>query len=113
MIHTLHEPFTDATARFYAHHGHKAAIVAISRTQLAKAPSGLAVSAVIANPIDVGSWPLRRRKDDYLLWIGRVTAEKGPHRAIDAARRAGRRLVLAADSAGAGGVLRGGGPAEA
>lgn len=95
ILHTLHGAFTDATARFYAHHGHKAAIVAISRTQLAKAPPGLAVSAVIPNPIAVGSWPLRRRKDDYLLWIGRVAADKGPHRAIDAARRAGRRLVLA------------------
>ena len=95
LLHTLHGPFTDATARFYARHGHKAAIVAISQAQLAKAPSSLAVSAVIPNPIDVGIWPLRRHKDDYLLWIGRMTAEKGPHRAIDAARRAGRRLVLA------------------
>jgi len=95
VLHTLHGPFTDDTSRFYARHGHKAAIVAISRGQLAKAPAGLTVSAVIPNPIDVGSWPLCRRKDDYLLWIGRMAADKGPHRAIDAARRAGRRLVLA------------------
>lgn len=95
VLHTLHGPFTADTSRFYARHAHKAAIVAISRWQLAKAPRGLGVSAVIPNPIDLGSWPLRRCKEDYLLWIGRMTADKGPHRAIDAARRAGRRLVLA------------------
>jgi len=95
VLHTLHGPFTEATARFYARHGHKAAIVAISRAQLAKAPPEFAVSAVIPNPIAVADWPLRRHKDDYLLWIGRMTAEKGAHRAIDAARRAGLRLVLA------------------
>lgn len=95
VVHTVHGPFSDAIARFYARHGRKAAIVAISRTQLAEAPPGLAVRAVIPNPIAVESWPLRRHKEDYLLWIGRLTADKGPHRAIDAARRAGRRLVLA------------------
>lgn len=95
VLHTLHGPFTEDASRFYARHGHKAAIVSISQTQLAEAPPELAVSEVIPNPIDVGSWPLRRRKDDYLLWIGRMAADKGPHRAIRAARRAGRRLVLA------------------
>ena len=95
VLHTLHGPFTDDISRFYARHGHKASIVAISQTQLAKAPGELAVRAVIPNPIDVASWPLQCRKDDYLLWIGRMTADKGPHRAIEVAQRAGRRLVLA------------------
>ncbi len=49
----------------------------------------------IPNPIDLQDWPLREHKDDYLLWIGRMTAEKGPHRAIAAARAAGVPLVLA------------------
>jgi glycosyltransferase involved in cell wall biosynthesis len=95
VVHTVHGPFTDDIARFYARHGQKAAIIAISRSQLAEAPPELAVRAVIPNPIAVESWPLRSHKEDYLLWIGRVAADKGPHRAIDAARRAGRRLVLA------------------
>jgi len=43
----------------------------------------------------VAAWPLREHKDDYLLWIGRMTAEKGPHRAIAAARAAGVPLVMA------------------
>jgi glycosyltransferase involved in cell wall biosynthesis len=43
----------------------------------------------------VQGWPMRERKEDYLLWVGRMTAEKGPHRAIAAARAAGVPLVMA------------------
>lgn len=96
LVHTLHGQFTPSTRSFYARHGHKAGLVAISRAQLA---SSLAlarlVAPIIPNPIDVRSWPLREVKDDYLLWVGRMTADKGPHRAIVAARAAGVPLVLA------------------
>jgi glycosyltransferase involved in cell wall biosynthesis len=95
FVHTLHGQFTVSTAAFYARHGHKAALVGISEAQLASAPAGLRPVGAIPNPIDVRAWPLRERKDDYLLWIGRMTAEKGPHRAIAAARAAGVPLVLA------------------
>jgi glycosyltransferase involved in cell wall biosynthesis len=49
----------------------------------------------IPNPLDVAAWPLQEQKDDYLLWIGRMTPEKGPHRAIAAAQAANVPLVLA------------------
>ena len=49
----------------------------------------------IPNPIDLRAWPLQERKGDYLLWIGRMTPEKGPHRAIAAARAVDAPLVLA------------------
>jgi glycosyltransferase involved in cell wall biosynthesis len=95
LVHTLHGQFTAATAAFYDRHGHKAVLVGISRAQLSSAPTGLEPVGAIPNPIDVQAWPLREHKDDYLLWIGRMTAEKGPHRAIAAARAAGVPLVLA------------------
>ncbi len=95
VVHTLHGPFTASTAAFYAHHGHKAALVGISRSQLASAPAGLQAIAAIPNPIDLDIWPLWEAKSDYLLWIGRMTAVKGPHRAIAAARIAGVPLILA------------------
>jgi glycosyltransferase involved in cell wall biosynthesis len=95
IVHTLHGQFTASTAAFYARHGHKAALVGISRAQLESAPTGLHPIGAIPNPIDVRAWPLREHKDDYLLWIGRMTVEKGPHRAIAAARIADVPLVLA------------------
>jgi glycosyltransferase involved in cell wall biosynthesis len=95
LVHTVHGPFTAETAAFYARHGHKATLVGISRAQLASAPAGLGLIASIPNPIDVRAWPLQERKDDYLLWIGRMTPEKGPHRAIRAAAAVDAPLVLA------------------
>ncbi|MHB8659898.1 MAG: glycosyltransferase family 4 protein [Solirubrobacteraceae bacterium] len=95
LVHTLHGPFTPETAAFYARHGHKAALVGISRAQLASAPPGLSPIGWIPNPIDLRAWPLQERKGDYLLWVGRMTPEKGPHRAIAAARAVDAPLVLA------------------
>ena len=95
LVHTLHGQFTSATSAFYARHASKATVVAISRAQRATAPGDLGGVAVIPNPIDVASWPLQEHKQDYLLWIGRMTEEKGPHRAIAAARLADVPLVLA------------------
>lgn len=95
LVHTLHGPFTAATGAFYARHGHKAALVGISQAQLDDAPAGLRAIAVIPNPIATWEWPLHEKKDDFLLWVGRMTPGKGPHRAIDVARRADRPLILA------------------
>jgi glycosyltransferase involved in cell wall biosynthesis len=61
LVHTLHGQFTPSTSAFYARHGYKAALVGISRAQLAStvAPAGLDAVGAIPNPIDVRSWPLR------------------------------------------------------
>jgi glycosyltransferase involved in cell wall biosynthesis len=95
IVHTLHGQFTASTSAFYRHHAGKAALVGISRAQLASAPPGIGPVLAIPNPLDVAAWPLVERKEDYLLWIGRMTPEKGPHRAIAAAHAAGVPLVLA------------------
>lgn len=95
LVHTLHGPFTPDQCDFFAEHGPKARLVAISAAQLAQAPVPLRNSAVLPNPIIVGDWPFHRKKDGYLLWVGRMSPDKGPHRAIEAARLAGRKLILA------------------
>jgi glycosyltransferase involved in cell wall biosynthesis len=95
LVHTLHGPFTADTAAFYSRHGHKATLVGISHAQLMSAPPELGAIDSIPNPIDLRAWPLQERKGDYLLWIGRMTPEKGPHRAIAAARAVDVPLVLA------------------
>jgi glycosyltransferase involved in cell wall biosynthesis len=95
LVHTLHGPFTDDARRFYAEHGAKACIVAISQAQLDHAPPEMGGGRVVPNPIDCAEWPFRAEKDDFLLWIGRMSPDKGPHRAIVAAREAGAPLVLA------------------
>jgi glycosyltransferase involved in cell wall biosynthesis len=95
VIHTLHGPFTEQTTAFYRRHGHKAAAVALSRYQADQAPDELDVVEVIGNPMVVDDFPFREEKEGYLLWIGRLDHDKGPNRAIAAARDAGMPLVLA------------------
>jgi glycosyltransferase involved in cell wall biosynthesis len=96
VVHTVHGVFDRHTAPFYRRHGRKAMLVALSRTQAQSAPAGVRIAGVVPNPIMVDRWPLRTHKEDYLLWIGRMDPVKGAHRAIEAARLAGRTLVLAA-----------------
>jgi glycosyltransferase involved in cell wall biosynthesis len=95
LVHTLHGPFTDDACRFYAEHGHKACIVGISQAQLDSGPAEMGGGRVVHNPIDTSEWPFRAEKDEYTLWIGRMSPDKGPHRAIAAAREAGVPLLLA------------------
>lgn len=95
LVHTLHGPFTEDACRFYAEHGHKACIVAISRSQLDAAPPEMGGGRVVHNPIETSEWPFQTDKEPFVLWIGRMSPDKGPHRAIVAAREAGVPLVLA------------------
>lgn len=51
--------------------------------------------APIHHGIDVASYPFSERPEGYLLFLGRVAPEKGAHVAVEVARRARRRLVIA------------------
>src|SRR4051812_25774772 len=53
------------------------------------------VVSVVRNGIPVNESPFEPEKQDYLLWMGRVCEEKGPHLAIEVAQRTGLPLVLA------------------
>lgn len=51
---------------------------------------------VIYNAIDVKSYPFNdSAREPFLLFLSRISHEKGPHIAIEVARRTGRRLVIA------------------
>jgi glycosyltransferase involved in cell wall biosynthesis len=52
-------------------------------------------AGVAYNGIDVDSFPFQAEKGGYLLFLSRMSEEKGPHLAIEVARRTGRRLVMA------------------
>jgi len=69
----------------------------ISSSQRNGMPSvrGGTFAGVAYNGIDVESFPFQTDKDDYLLFLSRMSEEKGPQLAIEAARRTGRRLVMA------------------
>jgi glycosyltransferase involved in cell wall biosynthesis len=57
--------------------------------------SGGTFSGVAHNGIDVSTFPFQSEKGDHLLFLSRISPEKGPHLAVDVAKRTGRRLVMA------------------
>ena len=96
LVHTLHGPFEPDAFRFYSCHGAKAQLVAISAAQRESAPEHLRDGiAVVPNPLDVDACPFSEAAGEYLLWVGRMNDDKGPQRAIAAARAAGLPLVVA------------------
>jgi glycosyltransferase involved in cell wall biosynthesis len=95
LVQTLHAPFSDDTFAFYKRHGRKGQAIAISRYQAREAPPQLRIVDVVYNPIVVDDFPFVEEKSPYLLWVGRMNDDKGPQRAIAAARQAGVPLVLA------------------
>ena len=49
----------------------------------------------IPNAIDVEHMPFEAQKDDFFLFIGRMSSDKGAHSAIEVARRLDARLIMA------------------
>jgi glycosyltransferase involved in cell wall biosynthesis len=91
---TLHGPALGPNGCYFETLGTSVDVVAISAAQQRLNPR-LNWAGVVHNGIDVASFPYVERKDDYLLWLGRFSPDKGAHIAIDAAREVGRGIVLA------------------
>jgi glycosyltransferase involved in cell wall biosynthesis len=68
--------------------------VAISHAQQSRIPE-VNVVDVIHYGIDLEALEFCPSKSDYLLFLGRLHVSKGPHIAIDVAKRMGLRLILA------------------
>ena len=94
VLHTVHySPTPDEIAVW--HRYPEAPFVALSQVQ-ADRLTGFHVAAVIPHGLDLTQFPYRAMPDDYLLFLGRFTEGKGVVQAIEAARRVGLRLLLAA-----------------
>ena len=73
----------------------EAPFVAISQEQ-ARLLDGLNIAGIVPHGIDAERFTFSDTPEDYLLFLGRFTPGKGPVQAIEVARRAGLRLLLAA-----------------
>jgi glycosyltransferase involved in cell wall biosynthesis len=94
VVTTNHRPFTpDARALYRALKG-RVPIVAISHHHASTA-SDLPIARVIHHGIDVDRYPLGPGGDD-LVFIGRMSPDKGVRQAIDIAQRTGLPLSIAA-----------------
>ena len=61
---------------------------------------GVPVCGVVYNSIDHARYEFNDSPDDYLLYLSRLNKEKGVLTAIEVARAAGQKLIVAGNSAG-------------
>jgi glycosyltransferase involved in cell wall biosynthesis len=96
---TNHGPFDEILNDLYRAIADKVPIIAISHDQASRA-RGFEVATVIHHGIDLDSFTMGDGSGDeygpYVLFLGRMSPEKGARRAILAAREAGVRLLIAA-----------------
>jgi glycosyltransferase involved in cell wall biosynthesis len=95
VVTTAHGALTRALVQLYARVAPHVAVVAISQHQRSCAPE-VPVSAVIHHGLDLTDVPVGRGDGGYVAFLGRMSPDKGVHHAIEIARRAGRRLMIAA-----------------
>jgi glycosyltransferase involved in cell wall biosynthesis len=94
VLQTLHYAPSAPEIRLWARYP-EAPFVAISAEQ-ARLLEGLNVVGTVLHGIDTDRFAFRAKPDDYLLFLGRFTEGKGVLQAIEVARNAGMRLILAA-----------------
>ncbi|MEO6652474.1 MAG: glycosyltransferase [Ilumatobacteraceae bacterium] len=97
IVHTLHTPPTpwlESAHRIGRRRRRRhSRTVSVSNDNAARW-NGI-VDRVIHNGIDVDSWQTGDGGGGYAFWSGRLVPEKGAHLAIEAARRAGVKLIVA------------------
>ena len=95
MITTLHTPPTPwLESAVQVGPAPATRFVAVSRFTAAQWRPLLGTVDVVANGVDCDHWTAGPGGPD-LVWSGRMVPEKAPHLAVEAARLAGRRIVLA------------------
>ena len=94
VVTTNHGPFTDETRPIWSAITQHASLICISHSQ-ARASGNVPVSAVIHHGIDLDVHQPGPGGGDYLMFIGRMSADKGVHHAVRIAREAGLPLVMA------------------
>lgn len=92
MVTTIHGFSSEAIVPVYQRYNDSNSYVAISD---ANRHPRLRYAATIHHGINADDFAFREVAEEYLLFFGRIHPDKGTETAIEVARRAGRRLVIA------------------
>lgn len=96
IVVTNHGPFNQDLADLYGRISPRIPVIAISHDQANRAPADLRIAAVIHHGLLLDRYPLGRGVGDYVLFLGRMSPDKGVDVAIRATKRAGVPLRIAA-----------------
>ncbi|MFL5932197.1 MAG: glycosyltransferase, partial [Gaiellaceae bacterium] len=97
VLHTVHGPLdgeAGATYESIAQLAPHVGLISISLNQRRPRPA-LPWAANIPNAVDLSLYPCKPHRGDYLLFLGRMSPDKGAHRAIAVAMELGLPLKMA------------------
>ncbi len=94
VVGTMHGAFTASNRRLFQSL-RSPNIVSISQAQVFSAPN-INHAATIYNGLPMEHYPFSDTHEGYLLYVGRLSLEKGVHHAIEAAEQLDMPLILAA-----------------
>jgi glycosyltransferase involved in cell wall biosynthesis len=94
VLHTLHGPFNPDVQRLCRMIADKIYFNSISDSQRAGCPE-LNYVGTIYNAVEIETYPFRAHKEDYALFLGRFSEDKGAHNAIYIAQKANVPLRMA------------------
>jgi len=97
FCHTVHGPLTGEPGLVYAQINRvspRVRLISLSENQRSPRPE-LNWLATCHNAIDLESYPIHRDNDGYLLFLGRMSPDKGAGNAVRVARESGMPLRLA------------------
>lgn len=94
VVGTMHGPFTVENRRLFQTLK-KPGIVSISNAQAFPAPN-INLLGTVYNGLPLQDSPFGDVPEDYLLFVGRISMEKGVHLAIEVANELDKRLIIAA-----------------
>jgi glycosyltransferase involved in cell wall biosynthesis len=97
VLHTVHGPLGGEPGLLYDALGRVApnvGLISVSMNQRKPRPD-LNWAANCRNALELDVYPVSPHKGDYLLFLGRMSPDKGCHRAIEVAREAGLTLLIA------------------
>ncbi len=94
VVATMHGPFTSENRRLFEMlRGPN--IVTVSQAQLYPLPN-INHAGTVLHGLPMQHYPFSAEHDGYLLYVGRISIEKGVHYALDVAQVLDKRLILAA-----------------
>jgi glycosyltransferase involved in cell wall biosynthesis len=97
VVHTVHGPLVGFDGELYAALARVApqvGLISLSLNQRKPRPD-LPWVATCHNALDLDAYPVHAERGQYLLFLGRMSADKGCHRAVEVAREAGLPLRIA------------------
>jgi len=94
VVMTVHGPFSSENRKLFEVL-HKPSIVTISEAQSYRVP-GINHIGVVHNGLPMEEYPFSAEPGEYLLYVGRISMEKGVHYAVEVSQRLDIPLIIAA-----------------